>query len=148
MAQEQNIVRDIKNIEKRIAKLERVKQLIGADIVQITSSDLVSTSSGSVPAGGRVVFTLTISPSSGILNLWDLFFSFYIDTDDDTDYLYPSGGSLSSGQKNLDLQWSLDFVNSDEDTGERVAKITIVNNDSSSHEYFLHSKWYGIKQEI
>ena len=148
MAQKKNIFRDLANVERRLTRLEMVKQPIGADIVQITSSSLGSATSGSVSAGGRVTFTTTLTPSAEILNLWDLFFSFYIDTNGNSAYLYPSGSSLTDAQKDLDLQWSLDWATSDDNIGKRVGKITIINNDSSSHEYFINTKWYGIKQTL
>lgn len=148
MAEQKNIFREIQGIDSRLKKLENTKQIIGADVVQIASSSIATGTSGSIASGGRVVFTMTLTPTSALLTLWDLFFSFYVDTNGNAAYLYPGGASLSAGQKDLDLQWSFDYLLSSDAIGKRVAKITIINNDASAHEYFLSAKWYGIKQAI
>ena len=148
MAQGQNIFRDIKDIEKRIGKIERVKQLIGADVVQIVSSSEQTSNTGSLAASAVTDLTFTITPTDEITTLWDFLHSVYVDTDDNENYLYPSGGSLSDGQMNFDLQWSVDYTLSDDETGERVVKVVIKNNDGSAHTYYVHAKFYGVKQGI
>jgi len=148
MAYRQNFYGNIDNLVQRLQKLEFVSQKLGADVIQVTSSNISSAASGSVSAGGKVIYTITLTPSAQILTIWDLLFSIFIDEDFDTDYLYPNGSSLSAGDKNLDLQFSVDWALSDDSVGKRIAIITIVNNDSSPHEYFLYSKWYGPKQTI
>ncbi len=148
MAREENIIREIQDISARIRRIEAVRQPVGADIVQIVTSGLTTASSGSVASGSRAVFTITVTPSNQKLTLWDILFSIYVDTNSNSAYLYPSGASLSAGQKNLDLQWAVDYSLSSDATGQRVAKITVVNNDSSAHTYYLHQKFYGIKQTI
>jgi len=148
MAQGQNIFRDIKEIAKRIGKLERVKQLIGADIVQIVSSTEQTANTGSLAAGAVTDLTFTITPTDEIVSLWDFLLSVYVDTDDNANYLYPSGGSLSAGQMNFDLQWGIDYTLSSDTTGERIAKVVIKNNDGSAHTYYVHAKFHGIKQGI
>lgn len=148
MARIETLTTVIRDVDKRLTKLEVVKQPIGADVVQIVTTNIASLSSGSIASGDSITYTATVTPTTQILNLWDILFSFYIDTDSDVDYLYPSGSSLTSAQKDLDLHWSVDLVSSDDDTGERIAKITIVNNDSSSHIYHMYTEWSGIKQSI
>ena len=148
MAQRENIFKDIKEIGKRIGKLERVKQLVGADIVQIVSSPEQTANTGSLAAAAVTDLTFTITPTDEVVTLWDFLFSVYIDTDDDADYLYPNGGSLSAGQMDFDLQWSVDYTLSSDTTGERIAKVVIKNNDASAHTYYVHAKFHGIKQGI
>jgi hypothetical protein len=148
MAGIDSIWKTIKDLDNRIKKLESYKQPVSADIVQIVSSDLSAVNTGSVSAGATAVITITISPAAALLTLWNLLFSIYVDTDNDANYLYPSGGSLTAGQKNFTLQVIWDYAGSNDSTGSRVVKIVIKNGDSGAHTYYVRSKYYGIKQEL
>ena len=61
----------------------------------------------------------------------------YIDTDNDSGYLYPIGVSLSVAQKALAIDAKLDLT-----TAGGVASLTISgrNYDSSTHTYYVHIK--------
>lgn len=128
--------------------METVSQSIGSDLLAIVSSNLASVPTGSIAAGAEVIVTVTLTPSDQILGVWNLFHSFYIDTDNNDNYLYGSGASLTTAQKNLYHEWWYDWGSSNDSIGQRVAYIRIKNNDSSAHSYFLRTKWYGHKQQI
>jgi len=148
MAELRSIIRELEGLNARIRKLSTVKQLVGADVVQIVSSTEKTSNTGSLAAGSRTTLTFTITPTDNIVTLWDFLFSIYVDINKNSNYLYPSGASLTDAQMNFDLQWNIDYETSSDTTGERKAKVMIKNNDSSAHTYYIHAKFYGIKQGI
>lgn len=148
MAERKSLVRKIRNLERRVNKIALFRQQVGADIVQIVATDEKTGNTGSVAAGGVGYVTFTVTPSDGIVTLWDFIHSIYVDTDNDSNYLYPTGASLSSGDLDLNSSWSIDLENSNDSNGVREAVVAIVNDDSSSHTYYIHAKFYGIKQGL
>lgn len=144
MARIDNFLRDIVDLERRVRKLETVKQPLGGDMVLIGSSNLATTGLISLTAGQEVYFTVTITPEVERVTLYDLAMSLYVDTDNNSAYLWSSGSSLTSGQKKVKLTHHLDWASSSDTTGVRKYMIALKNEDSGSHNYYLHIKTYNI----
>lgn len=144
MARIDNFLRDIVEIERRVRKLETVKQPLGGDIVQIGESNVASTGQLSLNAGQAIYFTVTLTPDVHRLSLFNLAISLYVDNDNNAAYLWSSGGSLSSGQRKASLIWHFDYASSSEVTGERKYMVTLKNEDTASHDYYLYTKSYNI----
>lgn len=144
MARIDNFLRDIVELERRVRKLETVKQPLGGDIVQIAGSNVASTGQISLNAGQAIYFTVTVTPDVQRLTLYNLAISLYVDTDANVNYLWSSGNSLSSGQLKVNLTWNLDYASSSDATGERKYMVTLKNEDTAAHNYYLYIKSYNI----
>jgi hypothetical protein len=126
------------------------------DVADLGARQTTTTSynTGSISAGGSFRHTIAIcnpgdtssfnyvntpdyvSGISSIVPSIDVF----IDTDNNLDYLYPVGISLSSSAKALAIDAKLDLTPAD--TGA-VATVTISgrNYDTSSHTYYIHVRF-------
>jgi len=94
-------------------------------------------------AGQQGTITISASPLSELLGIWEFYFSVRVDTNDG-DHLFPEGADLNSGQRDLEIyQWE-DLATSDDITGKRSHKIRLVNNDSSPHTYYILYKFYTL----
>lgn len=68
-------------------------------------------------------------------------FSVYVDTDNDGDYEWPDGGSLSAGQKNMQLEWFHQLSYNQNNPGKDRIKVKLKNLDSGNHTYYLYVRW-------
>lgn len=144
MARIDNFLRDIVELDRRVRKLETVKQPLGGDIVQIGESNVASTGQLLLVQGQEIYFTVTLTPDVARLSLYNLAISLYVDNDNNAAYLWSSGASLSSGQRKVKLTCHLDYASSSEVTGERKYMVTLRNEDTASHYYYLYTKSYNI----
>lgn len=97
--------------------------------------------SASVPAGSRVIFTVTTYPGDSRLSLWDQLFSVRVDTNDN-DHLWPGGASLTSDQRQLSIDNWIDFASSSDISNVRVHKIIITNSGVADKTVYLLYKAY------
>lgn len=118
-----------------------VRSFIQVQSIPESPVDWAQVTSPSVGAGQRLVVNVKNIPVDKTLSLWNFLFSIRIDTDDD-DHLYPSGASLTSAQKSIDLQQWIDFATSSDDNNQRSHQIVIINNDASAHVYHILYKAY------
>jgi len=100
-------------------------------------------SSQSVSAGGKGGFIITTTPTDENLGLWNFLFSVYCDVEDAA-HILPNGSSLTTAQKNCDVEIYTDWARSGDALNRRANIIKINNNDSSSHTYYLAMKAYTL----
>jgi hypothetical protein len=100
-----------------------------------------TTATATITAGSISSLTSTISWVSPSTNLiFSIpFYRIYVDVDNDDDYLWNSGGSLSYGQANL--QMSSLFLDYPTDKTLVKHRIILKNEDTSSHTYYIHMTW-------
>lgn len=67
--------------------------------------------------------------------------SLYIDTDNDADYFFPHGSSLTSAMRDFDFKYFLDKADLDTNQYQNKARFYLKNNDASQHTYYLKIKW-------
>lgn len=138
---------------KRIVQLERdnreikTVQRIGADVITITSSPSGSSPLSAGPfnlvAGSYITLSVTSTPASQVLTLWNFAFTIYIDGTDVT-HQFPGGSALTSNSRESYIFNWLDWADSSDTTNIRVYKIRIRNSDPSlaAHDYYLSYKAY------
>jgi len=73
------------------------------------------------------------------------YFAIFVDNDNDPAYLWPSGVSLSSGQKNLEFDWFLDADDFDSNGNRTRVRVRMKNNDGSAHDYYFYVIWTYMK---
>jgi hypothetical protein len=95
----------------------------------------------SAAAGTALNFTVTTYPADERLSLWDQLFSIRVDVNDDA-HLWPSGASLTNGQRTLRLTNWTDFITSSDTQNIRAYKIRIENSDVDTHTYYVLFKAY------
>lgn len=133
---------------KQEARAFKNPQPLGADVldVQAALTDAqIAASSGAatVAAGSQITFSITATPFSSILTLWNFLSSLYIDTPASAGSLYGGvNNTLTSGQKNLTREDWWDWAESSDSSNVRVFKVRIKNNDSISHTYYLFWNTY------
>lgn len=112
--------------------------------------DPVLEGNATVLAGNKVSFIVTTTPDSPVLSLWNFLYSIVIDSlvvdsSELYEYLYPNGSGWtqsSAAYKNTRITDRVDWASSSDTTNKRNHVITIENNDSSSHIYYLFYKAY------
>jgi hypothetical protein len=95
----------------------------------------------SVPAGTIITISVTTTPESDDLSLWDFLFSFYIDVDAYTN-IFSGGSALTAAQRKFRLSQWVDWADSSDRTNTRCHKIRMENYDVSDHTLYLKYKAY------
>jgi hypothetical protein len=128
----EKLVRDFKN-----------KQFIGADTLQVGRVPDVGVLANNVTiaAAGAATFLVNLTPTSSTLSLWNFALSVYVDNDD-PNYRFPNGPSISAAQRSMRLYNWLDWADSSDSTNFRCYKVRIENFDSGSHTYYLKFRAY------
>jgi hypothetical protein len=137
MARIDNFLRDIKDIQRRLHNLETVKQPLGGDVVQVATSNVASTTL-TVDSGEIETFSIDVSLDTPKNTLYNVFFSVYVDTNNNANYLYPYGSSLSAGQKALIFTHWDDQRYANMTTGARRYAVEFINYDSVTHIYYVY----------
>ena len=147
---ENKLVEDIKKL-KLLTERIRTRQDVGADVVQIVTSDLTTSVTFTLTAGSHATIKNTLTPIDQLLTIWNLLrtldgnnnpvstFKHWPDEQDDSSH---DLGDVVRWEGGKDLQDSVDA------TGIRVAHFIVQNNDSHTLDLRYRSKWYGIKQGV
>lgn len=69
------------------------------------------------------------------------YFKIYVDNNNNDSYLWPSGVSLSAGQRNLTLVPFLDLDHLQDSPYQARFRLYMKNNDGSAHTYYLTVGW-------
>jgi hypothetical protein len=69
------------------------------------------------------------------------YFKIYVDNDNNDAYLWPSGASLSSGQKNLEVVPFLDLDYLQDFPYQARFRMYMKNRDSGAHNYYVYVGW-------
>lgn len=62
----------------------------------------------------------------------------YIDNNNDDDYLFPDGGSLTAGQLVFSYRWHPAVEETTPSAGGLVWYVFIINTDAAPHTYYIH----------
>lgn len=65
----------------------------------------------------------------------------YVDTNNDDDFIWPYGSSLSSGQKNVTIIEFMNLFHLKDNPNKSRVLWYFKNNDSSSHTYYIEAQW-------
>lgn len=140
----QSLENELKYLRRVVEELKNVQPL-GADVLNVT--DLpenglpVSVGPVTIAASSTLTITITNTPTYTGFTIWNFLLSVFVDTYD-YDYRWPSGSSLTSGQRSMNLFSWCDDEESLNLTGVRVFKIHIRNNDTVSHDYYVNYRAY------
>lgn len=140
---ENKLVNDIENLKRDMREI-KTKQPIGADVLQVAplpTSGALFAGPVTVASGSSVTFTVTFTPDSQTLTIWNVLFSLYVDADA-TANLFPSGSALTSAQRNLRVAGWFDWSSSSDSTNMRAYKIHVRNEDAASHDYYIRIRAY------
>jgi len=140
---EDKIIRDIDGLKRDLREI-KTKQPIGADILQVVPLPLAGVGFAgpfTIPANGATNVNVNFTPDDDTLTVWNFLWTLYIDVDD-PDNAWPSGASLTAGQLNIHVFSWVDWFSSSDSTNERTYKIRILNDDTSSHDYYLRIRAY------
>lgn len=143
MAELPNILRNIADLEKRIRKLETVRQPLGGDIIRVAPGNLASSGGIVLPAGSQVSLNVVVTPDDPTLTLWDIYETVHIDTDD-ASHRFADGVSLTAAQLSMRFTSWWDYESSNDATGVRVRQVVIKNEDSNSHTYYYYVRAYNM----
>lgn len=128
----------LNDLTNRISRLETGGRPISA-ISDLAWADIPLTAGADITG---LAATLSWSNPNILVNPSGIpYISIYVDTDDDPAYLWPSGVSLSAGQKNLQFDWFMSLYDLQNDTNESRVRIYLKNNDSNSHTYYFYLRW-------
>ena|ERR1035437_4161710 len=112
--------------------------------VSSVPSGPANTTQGTITVAAATVFTVSVTtyPDSRTLSIWNFLWSIYIDTND-VNYAWSYGSSLTTTLlSKIMILDHYDWAVSSDSTNQRVQIITIVNNDTASHTFFLNYKSY------
>lgn len=137
---EKRLINDIEELKRQVREIKTV-QRIGGDVLTTIASSLVTNGPVTTSPGLGANFTITVTPGSPILTLWNYLFTIYVDVLDSA-HEFPNGASLTADQRKLTIMNWIDWANSSDITNIRVFKIRVRNDDSSSHDYYIKFKIY------
>ena len=130
----------IMNHDRMLRELKAASQPVGADIVAITRvpayPSYLLAGPVTLAAGAAATFQGLFTPASSTLTLWNFEHSLYIDVLDE-DHRFSDGASLTSGQRAAVMQTWVDWATSSDVSNARMYKVRVLNNDSSSHTYWI-----------
>lgn len=139
---DKKLINDITDLKSQIIKIKG-KQPVGADIVQVEPTQLI-TSSAVITAGSRLTFSITVTPVNQTLTLWNFSHSTYLDVNNPTN-LYPGGSAftpVSDQLKMIIFSWH-DWALSDDVTNKRVYNVRYdATNCSSDHTIYFTFRSY------
>lgn len=139
---DKRLVKTVASLKREMAQL-KTPQKIGADIIsvdRIPSGAEVASGPWTVAAGSYLHIYFTVFPASDTLTLWNFLHTVYVDTDNDSTYIWP-GGSNVNPLKHLVTAW-IDWELSNDTTNSRKYVIYVLNNDGISHDYYIHNRAY------
>lgn len=137
---ESRLIDKIAYIERELNAL-KTRQLNGGDNMVIDLSG-DATINFTITAGSRAGFVSTLTQLQGKALFPQLYFDVYIGTDNDADYAWPHGASLTTAQKeDVLVLWRLSDIYSDELGGVHVASFNLVNNTASDQTLYCHTRW-------
>lgn len=140
--EQQTIDTVIASILRRLSKLETGgKPLVGRSGV---AGALVSLNAGVEIMSIAATLSWT-DPDVTAIPKGNPYFAIYVDNDGDSAYLWPSGASLSSGQKKLEFDWFLDADDFDSNSNRTRVRVRLKNTDSGSHNYYFYVIWAYIQ---
>lgn len=143
---ENRLVKEVTEAKRDLTEIKG-RQPVGGDIVVYEGIPTGSPSTVSfvISASSNTRVTITIIPASPLVVNWDLYFSFYVDTDANADYLWPLGASVFALRHAFKPKVWWDWGRSSDTTGHRVVHLDIENTDVSDHTLYLYFKVYGPK---
>lgn len=132
----QTLADQVAELSRRIEALET-----GAKpLVEYSGATFIGSVTLAAGAASRVTSTLDWSDSSVTTNPGgELYLAIYVDTDNDGDYLWHSGASLSDNDRKLTISLIKDLAHLDNNNDSNRIQWRIVNNDASQHTYYLYS---------
>lgn len=143
----------LRDMQRTLTKM-KAPQPVGGDILivqGIPDGGDFYLSSITLLAGQTGYARYDISPANETLTLWNFGWTIYVDPTNfqsnglpTSTFIWPTGSSWSStsGQFNLSASGRLDWHQSSDDTNERVFILTVRNNDSVSHTYYIAARFY------
>jgi hypothetical protein len=140
---EVRLQRKIDDLQRQLMALTSV-QKVGADAIdvqRVPDDGYAQLGPLTLLPGQAVNISVTFTPPSEVLSIWNFAHSIYVDAND-ASHQWPSGSSLSTGQKKCDAYGWLDWGDSSDDTNVRVYKIRMQNNDTVSHDYYMRTRAY------
>jgi hypothetical protein len=124
------------DIHRRISRLETgAKPIMG--IAERASTGAINLSAGADITGLSATLSWTDSGSVAVVGAVP-YLSIFVDNDLDPAYMWPSGVSLSSGQKNLTVVGFMDDTYLNSNPNSARYRLYLKNNDSGAHNYYAY----------
>src|SRR5579885_990207 len=140
------LVQQIAQIQRDLQDL-KTKQRIGADNIVVSGANVVQALTGVMAAGTVTWFVITVTPSDGVLHLFDLFLSVFVDGQSESNLadLFPTGSDLvgNPGGLKTRILWWADWATSSDSSGVRKYFVGIENYDTASHHYEVDARLYS-----
>lgn len=133
-----NLEEILGQILRRLAKLETGARPLAGNSNPATASFTIN---AGVTQGDIEVTLGWVDPDITANPKGDPMFDIFVDTDNNQNFRYPNGASLSAGQKKMDLEYHRNLSFNTANPGKNKINVKIVNNDSGSHTYYLHVSW-------
>lgn len=129
----ENVVQDIRDLGANLSTIRTQTLAVGAG--QLVAATWTLTSQGVTSMSVNQVFT--IKPTSSVTGI-SPFLDIYVDTDNDANFLFPTGASLTGGL--LKLFVGLSISNSGYANSLGAWVIQVNNRDTASHTYYIHTR--------
>lgn len=118
----------------------------GRPVVGLSSQASASFTLAAGAQAGAIAATLNWVASDVQTNPGGVpYLALYIDNDNDANYLWPSGGSLTADMEDTRMMFFLDESDLTANNNRCRCRVFVYNGGSSSHDYFLKVKWTYIK---
>ena len=134
---------EIDNLLENLSGLKLADKSVSVNSLRISHSTPAETLA-IVSANSNVIMSFDVVPSKPFWMFAIPRFKIYVDTDNDPNYLFPYGPSLSGGQTNCVVStWMADEVDytANTDNVRLLVTLHLVNFDSSGHTYYIHNGW-------